>query len=174
MRILAIDPGPDKSAFVLFDWPEKVIQQFGHVDNEELLVLIQNTPANLMAIEEVSYYGPDRSIGATTIDTARWVGRFQDRVATRGSITQGTILIKNQKVRVHMCGLTAVTKSAVHHATKDRFPRTGGGATPCKGTKGQPGPLYGMAGPHMFDALAIGITGAETLVPGLGMLQEKP
>ena len=135
MDILAIDPGPDKSAFVLFDWPEKVIFTFGHITNREVLELIASINVDLMAVEEVSYYGPNSNIGATTIDTARWVGRFQDRMETQGHSENGVMLIKNQKVRVHICGLSAVKKSAVRRATKDRFPRTGGGATPCKGTK---------------------------------------
>lgn len=162
MNILGIDPGPDKSAYVLLKWPDREILGHGHVDNEQLLLIIEGCPAAYMAIEEVSYYGPDRSIGATVIDTARWIGRFEDRVVTSADYIRKTVLIKNQKVRVHMCGLTAVKKAAVHQAAKDKFPRSGGGATPQKGTKKQPGPLYGMSGGHIWDALAIAITCAET------------
>ena len=161
MIIMGIDPGPDKSAYVILDCENMTIRRFGHEDNEAVLVVVEESAVDDLAIENVSYYGPKTSIGATTLDTARWVGRFEDRRATSGKHPP-TVLIKNQKVRACMCGQVSVKKSAVHQAAKDRFPRTGGGSSPQKGTKKQPGPLYGMSGPHIFDALAIALTLKET------------
>jgi len=161
--VLGIDPGPDKSAFVVLDWANMAVLAFGHEDNDRLLAIIETTAVDDMAVENVSYYGPHANIGATTIDTARWVGRFQDRRITGGKIPNdggipNVALIKNQTVRVCLCGNVAVKKNNVHQAVKDRFPRTGGGACPQKGTKKEPGPLYGMSGNHIWDALAIAIT----------------
>ena len=60
-------------------------------------------------------------------------------------------------VMVHLCHDSRAKDTNIRQALLDLFPRAGGGATPQVGTKGKPGPLYGVSS-HAWPALAVAIT----------------
>ena len=62
---------------------------------------------------------------------------------------------------MHLCGNNSAKDSNVRQALIDRFPRSGGGKTPQIGTKGDPGPLYGIKKDE-WAALGVAITTLET------------
>lgn len=165
-RILAIDPGPVQSGWLLWDGPHQRPLRFGISPNEELVGSLrsqlrsgdQHGAPDVVAIELIEpRYGIQ--MGWSTLDTARWVGRFQEaarpvRVA----------LLKRSEILRHLGVVTSPRKgekrvsadSGVRQALLDRF-----GGTKAKGTKAAPGPLYGMTA-DMYSALAIAVTFAET------------
>lgn len=81
MRILAIDPGPEQSAYVLWDTQEHnfisyCFKKMGLVSNKELRCLLDDVylPVDLIAIEVPQSYG--RVIGRSMFETCIEVGRF--------------------------------------------------------------------------------------------------
>jgi hypothetical protein len=69
--LFAIDPGPEKSAFV--QWNGSVID-YGHVPNEEMRQLLIGREYDECAIEMISSYG--MAVGASVFNTCLWVGKI--------------------------------------------------------------------------------------------------
>ena len=61
----------------------------------------------------------------------------------------------------HADGIMKPVRAALQ-ALLDLFPRTGGGATPQIGTKGKPGPLYGVSS-HAWAALGVAVTASHQM-----------
>ena len=64
-------------------------------------------------------------------------------------------------VAMHADGIMKPVRAALQ-ALLDLFPRTGGGATPQIGTKGKPGPLYGVSS-HAWAALGVAVTASHQM-----------
>ena len=88
MRILAIDPESNQSAYVCWDTEKRdFFDGWGYpidkgiISNEEMIDLIDSIPAlrgfDLLAIEMVQSYG--HSVGRSIFETILWIGRFQER-----------------------------------------------------------------------------------------------
>lgn len=82
MRVLGIDPGPEKSGLVSL-WlpgPDHVVEW--HCENEHVLSAIVAAAGDAVVIERpVSFRG---HVTQAAVDTAIWVGRFVQRAADRG------------------------------------------------------------------------------------------
>jgi hypothetical protein len=144
MRLLAIDPGNEESAYVIWDGAK--VCDHGKVTNNELLYIIENCPTDHAAIEMIASYG--MAVGATVFETCVWIGRFMeaygdDRV---DRITRN--VIKN-----HLCHSSKAKDSNIRQALIDRL-----GAP---GTKKNPGATYGLA-KDTWAALAVAVTWADT------------
>lgn len=76
MKILAVDPGPEKSAFVLWDTSEQIIELTGHINTQELIFDLPQLvkDADLVAIEMVQSYG--QGVGRTIFLTCLFVGQM--------------------------------------------------------------------------------------------------
>lgn len=152
-RILAIDPGTEQSAWVLYDGSE--VLDFGIDSNEEMLCaltpLSESPERPELAIEMVACYG--MPVGAETFETCLWIGRFIERFG-------GGEKVYRKDVKMHLCHSMRAKDGNVRQALIDKFPATGGGKVPQIGTKKQPGPLYGVAS-HVWSALAVAVTYAE-------------
>ena len=147
-EIIALDPGPKESAYVVWDG-EKVLWA-NEFENNELadrlrhwgetkhttLFMPQDYP--VLVIEWISGFGIPA--GSDIFETCRWVGRFQE--AYRGV----SKLVTRKKVKEH---LQAVNDKFVRQALIARFGEPG--------TKKAPGTLYGVTG-HRVAALAVAVT----------------
>jgi hypothetical protein len=153
MRILAIDPGTEKSGFVLFDSNTKSIIESGIVENEELLHRSTWSDADFLAIEMVNSFG--QAVGRTTFETVLWIGRFIQYGVSNGIKYEK--LYKKVDINTTLCFSNKVKDSNIRQAILDMFEPTGGGKTPQIGTKAQPGPLYGVSS-HAISALAVALT----------------
>lgn len=173
MRLLAIDPGTNESAWVELYLPEKaatdalgielppIVSNKSIEPNEKLAETIRwwagpgrDHKADHMAIEMVGHYGTGMAVGTSVFDTCVWIGRFIE--AWNGPYTQ----MLRKTVCGQICGSARANDSNIRRALLDRFPATGGGKTPQVGIKAQPGPLFGFK-EDLFSALAVGITWAE-------------
>lgn len=152
-RILAIDPGPTKSAYV--ELVDGAPRDFGKIANEELLAQLRGGRANgqyaggefQVVIEWITVASV---AGAEVYQTCRWVGRFEEAAG-------GAELLPRTEIKRHLFGKVNV-KSAdalVRRAMLDRF-----GGDGAKGTKAAPGPLYGFAA-DCWAALAVAIVWRE-------------
>lgn len=151
-RILAIDPGPNQSGYVIFNG-QKVIES-GNVDNEEIFYLMDDL--DLMdecAIEMIASYG--LAVGKDVFNTCIWIGRFIQYHHQEYGLSPKLVFRKD--VKMHLCGTMKAKDSNVRQALIDRFESTGGGKTPQIGTKAKPGPLYGISS-HAWPALGVAVT----------------
>lgn len=161
--VLAIDPGPATSGWVLFDGAS-VVDGAPDTPNADIAsdVLTDRLRDHITsgriesarcAVEWLSSYG--MPVGADVFETAYWVGRFVQRVKASSDIR-----ILRRDVKLHLCHSARAKDANVRTALIDRFGGVGGKAV-AVGTKAAPGPLYGTRS-HMWAALAVAVTWWDT------------
>lgn len=155
MMLLAIDPGPVRTALVRFNG--KYVFDPEILPNHEALGEVMAWPS-AVAIENIEYsYG--NVVGKDVCTTIRWIGRYQQAAKKPESVQ----FVTRKEVVMHLCDNTKVGDSAVRQALIDRFEPLGGGKTPQIGVKSSPGPLFGVA-KDMWAALGVAVTVWETRV----------
>lgn len=138
MSCLAIDPGPDKSAYLLWGAP---VMESGHIDNEELMVELEHNErfhADIIACEMIACYG--MPVGKETFETCVWIGRFMERAP------RPIRRVYRKDVKMHLCGSMKAKDGNIRQALIDKYGKPG--------TKKQPGPTYGITS-HLWSCLAI-------------------
>ncbi len=152
LTVLAIDPGPEKSAYVLWDGTR--VLSHGIVVNREIAYRFDfdsgfGRPSRL-AIEMIASYG--MAVGREVFETCVWIGRFAE--AWGGD---DAILIPRLDIKVHLCKSARAKDANVRQALIDRF------GTP--GTKARPGVLHGIS-THCWAALAVAVCAFDRLKCG--------
>jgi hypothetical protein len=160
-RLLAIDPGPTQSGFVVVspdvDAPGGlVIEQHRTLPNTFALLSTMAVDPSHVVIEMVQSYGAP--VGADTFETCVWIGRF---IEALDDCREPVRRIYRPTVLGHVCLKRNAKSSQVFQALKDRFGPPG--------TKKRPGPLY-KVGEHERAALALGIAYLE----GAPLVGETP
>ena len=139
MRVLAIDPGHEESAYILTQDHEPF--QRGKIANRDLIKFLgawlPGANPDLIAIEWIESYG--MPVGAEVFHTARWVGMLQREIEQQGRTSE---LIGRKAVKLHLCHSARAKDSNVTQALVDRF--TPGQPNHGKGTKAAPGWFYGF------------------------------
>lgn len=159
MTVLAIDPGSEQSAWVLWDGTLLNHAKEANADVlQRFCEWIWTADGSIIygpmhiAIEWVASYG--MPVGAEVFDTARWVGRFEQAAPGCGD---DVTLVVRRDVKLHLCGNARAKDSNIRQALIDRF----GGKEKAIGRKAAPGPLYGLRADE-WSALALAITFMET------------
>ena len=155
---LGIDPGPEKSAYILLSITDNKLVDIvdkNHVDNKDMKRTILSKhilyPKLEIAIETIVSYG--MCLGKTTINTAIWVGRYYQLVEDLG---RTPTLIERPEVKLNLCHSKRAKDKNLTQALKDRFGSLG--------TKKKPGRLYNLKGGpkgamgHIWSALSVAIT----------------
>jgi hypothetical protein len=148
-EIIAIDPGPIRSALVLWDGRRVKLSRWE--DNEDIReILRSNRDGNRrpVYIEMVACYG--MAVGASVFDTCVEIGRMIEIVGG------GACRIYRRDVKLHICGSARAKDANVRQALLDAYGPVG--------TKKNPGPLYGCKS-HVWAALAVAVTAYATM-PG--------
>ena len=124
--VIAIDPGCEQSAYVI--WNGESIQNANIVVNDELLAGMGSPlwAGYRLAVEQIRCYG--MKMGATTIDTVFWSGRFCQEWG------KPFYLVPRMDVKMHLCGNSRAKDLNIRQALIDRF-----GPVP---TKKKPNPVY--------------------------------
>lgn len=150
IRILAIDPGSDRSAWLVLG-PNGRPYRFGILGNDEMLELLRRRVhiVDVVVIEKIESYG--MAVGAEVFSTVHWAGRF-----TEACRPLPVIQLPRRAVKVAICGDTRAKDANVRQALIDRY-----GGSAAVGLKAAPGPLYGVS-KDVWSALAIAVTYAET------------
>lgn len=172
MTILAIDPGTEKSAYVLMDG-NYTFMDFGKEPNEFVRRIIEQASGlDAVVIEhmEPRYAGggdstaAGRCVGESSWETAYWIGEFRRTAKARGVPVERiyrreerSTLIPSKRNR-----LPALPPTVPRHADGQiraaliqrfaRFDKENG-----RGTKGRPDVFYGFSG-DMWQAAAVGVT----------------
>jgi hypothetical protein len=159
MTVLGIDPGSEQSAWVLYDGQRVYLH--GMTENGRLLREIRRINADgfecadigRLVIEEITSYG--MPVGREVFATVFWSGRFAEAFNARRWAPAGQSFetLPRRDVKLHLCQSARARDANVRCALIDRF----GGVKAAKGTKANPGPLYGI-GTHCWAALAIAVT----------------
>ena len=148
MTVFAIDPGPEQSAWVL--WDGQFILGKAIEDNESLLSKIHNlmipVVPNILVLEEIrNTYG--MPAGISLCKTIFWTGRFYE--AWKSTVPNSLIvLIPRMDIKMHICKSPKAKDSNIRQALIDRFGNPG--------RKNNPGILYGVK-KDMWQALALAV-----------------
>lgn len=138
--ILAIDPGPTRSAWVV--WDGRRVVDSAWCENALVRdVIHDNLRYCQVAIEMIASYG--MAVGAEVFQTCVEIGRFLE--VSRGSAS----LVFRRDVKMHLCGSARAKDANIRQALIDRLGPVG--------TKKTPGPLYGVKS-HIWAALAVAVT----------------
>lgn len=154
MKILAIDPGTEQSAWCVFETigtkDHPVL--FGQDPNEDLIKRIQyrgkEADPDLLVIEMIKSYG--NVMGDSVLQTCVWIGRFLQ--SWNGSFE----LLPRKRIVTQICMNPRANDTNVRQALIDRW----GGKDKAIGSKAKPGPLYGMKN-DMWSALAVAVAWTE-------------
>lgn len=156
MIILALDPGSEQTACVIYNAQHKEIQFADIQFNNMLIVGFEVIPfceADVLVCEHIQCQG--MAVGKSVFETCYWIGHF--RGIWKGKFER----IYRYEEKMHLCGSMRAKDNNIRQALIDKFPATGGGKCKQIGTKKQPGPLYGISG-DLWSALAVAVTYAET------------
>ena len=140
-KIFAIDPGTKESAYV--QWDGKRILDMGIRHNMEIIINLYQMPPMDLVVEQVRSYG--MAIGATTLDTVFWSGRFCE--AWPGDWS----LMPRMDVKMHLCHNSRANDSNIRQALIDRF------EPDLKPRQRPKGILKGVS-KDIWAALALGVT----------------
>lgn len=162
VNILAIDPGSEESAWVVYDNGRLV--NFAIDDNERLLGRIRlprgtvegdilSLRHDAVVIERIASYG--MAVGESVFETVRWAGRFEE-----AAHPLPVHRVTRREVKLHLCGQSRAKDANVRQALIDRYGGVGGKEA-AVGRKAAPGPLYGVS-KDVWAALAVAVTWADT------------
>ena len=174
MTIIAIDPGPEQSAWVEMD-DQYIVRDFGIVENEtmrkEIEAFAHITDNPRMVIEKIASMG--MAVGAETFETCVWSGRFMEMFIAQTGRTPDRI--PRVPIKVHLCGTAKAKDANIRQALIDRF---GGSAALQKAKaaklnrKGEviapaveAGPLAGISS-HCWAALAVAVVYVDRMKTG--------
>lgn len=155
MTIMAIDPGPVKSAYVIMQQLGE-IREKGICENEEIRDIINSVFTHYVVIEQIKSYG--MAVGESVFKTCYESGRMIEAAIAR---TRMVYMLPRGKCKLHICGSMRAKDGNIRQAIIDRYPATGGGKIPQVGTKSAPGPLFGVS-KDIWAALSVAITFLES------------
>lgn len=153
--MIAIDPGPLKSAWMIYQGG--CILDMGIDKNDHVLALLRGyykrqsgeTPEHTLVIEWIETFG--MSVGRDVFETVYWTGRFSEAYGG------GEDRVTRRQVKQVLCGSHMKVKdSDIRQALIDRFGGIGGKQA-AVGDKKNPGPLYGVR-KDLWSALAVAVT----------------
>jgi hypothetical protein len=153
---LAIDPGPERSAWLVLG-PAGGARAFAIWSNDQLLEALRDgdrftSEIAAVAIEKVESFG--MAVGAEVFETVWWSGRFAE-----AAFPLRVERVTRRAVKLHLCGSARAKDTNIRAALLDRY---GPGKEKAIGTKAHPGPLYGVTA-DVWSALAVAVTAADTL-----------
>lgn len=150
MTVLAVDPGPEQSAWVLFDGARvlahaiepnaDLLRRLPHVGVSEF----DSRMVDGVVFEQIESFG--MAVGREVFETVFWTGRFYQ--ATNARVARMT----RKAVKMNLCQSMRAKDANIRAALIDRF-----GGSQAIGRKAARGPLYGVRADE-WSALAIAVT----------------
>lgn len=112
-RILALDAGTTRSAWVLVD--DGMPVRWGWDTNQYVRGTAEfyAIDPDQVVIEDITHYGKDIAVGKDVFETLKWMGRFDpDCTAT---------FIPRPEIKLYLCGSPRATDTNIRQAIIDRF-----------------------------------------------------
>jgi hypothetical protein len=152
--VVAIDPGPEKTAVVVMSRQGMHVWEFFIKDNREVLKFLshegcRHSKADIR-IEMIASYG--MAVGATVFETCVWIGRFMQAADPHQDRTKR---IFRREVKMHLCGNATAKDANIRQAIIDKYESMYGVGVTKKG-----GMLY-RASKDVWAAIGVGITAIE-------------
>lgn len=148
VKILAIDPGNEQSAWAIIDtitYQPLVIRKDLNARLLYLIDTLVDEEENFYcAIEMIASYG--MAVGKEVFDTCVWIGRFKE--ALKRSYCQCDYVYRKD-VKINLCQSMKAKDANIRQALIDRFGVVG--------TKNNKGWFYGFAA-DIWSAYAVGVT----------------
>lgn len=163
--LLAIDPGSERSAFVVYDVDARRPLEHGRQPNAQLVERLRCNDSGLTigVAEAVIEWMQPRGMptSAQEFETLYWAGRFAEAAeyGARSSTPWPVARLSRLRVKQAICGSTKANDANIRTALIDRFGGVGGKAA-AVGRKANPGPLYGIAADE-WAALAVAVAWSE-------------
>jgi hypothetical protein len=149
MVILAIDPGTEQSAVVLWDGSNVLEHQI--LANKDVEQFINTRGFHVCACELLASYG--MPVGKETFCTAYWIGEFRHVCKT---ICARWLEVYRTEVKLHLCQSVRAKDGNVRQAIIDRLGPIG--------TVKSKGVLYGVH-THEWSALSVAIFAMDKVTP---------
>lgn len=165
IRVLAVDPGPEMSAFVDYTGRRSgggspgVLHEFAKIPNEDIRRLLrtyhEKVSQPILAIEMIASYG--MPVGAEVFETCVWIGRFEEAWQPFP-----VSRVYRREVKMHVCSSSKAKDGNVRAALMDRFGGKNSIQAPKKNKSGcrEAGPLHGVTA-DIWAALGVAITFVE-------------
>jgi len=152
MLIMAIDPGYEQSAYVLYNG--RHVLEHAIEPNDALLARLTSGQWRVgeiavVVIEMIESFG--MPVGRETFETVFLIGRIYERATLR---TRRAERVTRRTVKLHLCHSARAKDSNIRTALIDRF---GGSKAAAIGTKSARGVLYGIRADE-WQALALAVT----------------
>jgi hypothetical protein len=148
LHIVGIDVGSTHSGICVWNTKHQEVEYCNEaLPNKNVPYFSENhkldyTGKNcVFVIEDIKSYG--MPVGATTFDTCKAIGRFQERIESYGD---SYIMVFKSEIQVHFCNTSKAKDANIKRVLKDRFGE--------KGTKKNQGILYNLKS-HSWDAFAL-------------------
>jgi len=116
MILLAIDPGSEQSAFVLYDTETKDIIDKRILDNSLLICYMRDVGFDELVIEMIACYG--MPVGKTVFETCVWIGRFIE-TSNRTPPAKPYHLIYRKDEKMFLCNSMKAKDSNIRQALID-------------------------------------------------------
>lgn len=140
-RIMSIDPGTTRTAFMFYHPMTSTWGRFGKVPNDRVLAELLASRPELVVCEDMQSMG--RPVGAEVFATVRFTGRIQ-QICFSEEIPFH--LIKRTTIKKFLCPKMRAKDKDVRAALIKIYGQ--------QGSKSDPGPTYGIAN-DVWSALAI-------------------
>lgn len=153
MNITAIDPGSSESAMVTID-ENGDVKCAEKMPNDEIVRRLQDGfETHIVTVEMVASYG--MAVGVEVFETVYWIGRFVE--AAKNGNAEAVSRCYRSTVKLCRCKSASANDAAIRQSIIDEYGPTKELAI---GTKGDPGPLYGIKA-DCWQALALALTVLE-------------
>ena len=140
MSVLAIDPGPERSAYCELCSPRLIAPPVTAIlPNESLrlaIPVLRFVPQDILVLEMVESYG--MPVGRDVFETVYWIGRFAERAYQAG---MEVVRLSRRAVKLALCHDSRANDATIRQALIDLY---GPGREKAIGLKRTPGPLYGV------------------------------
>ena len=116
MRILAIDPGSEQSAYLSLDDGSIAPEEFAISENDyvrDMLRAYWNQRNCHLVVEMIASYG--MPVGREVFETCLWIGRFVE------AWDKPYTLIYRRDVKLHLCNSAKAKDSNIRQALLDRY-----------------------------------------------------
>lgn len=149
MKLLAIDPGNEMSAYCLMDEEYRIIEA-GKVENSVMIEYIWFNASRIdhIAVEMIASYG--MPVGAEVFETCVMIGKIE-RTADQKDIEHSRVLRREEKIC--LCNNSQAKDSNIRAALIDRFAKHD--KKRGTGTKTKPDHFHGIS-KDMWAAFAVG------------------
>jgi len=158
-KLLAIDPGTDKTAWVVMAEDGKTILAHDITANKDMFDVLSKAAhyygADRMAIEMMASMG--MAVGQSVFETAVWIGRFIQHWLYLKTWAEYELIYRADE-KMHLCGNPRAKDPNIRQAILDSY----GPGDPV-GKKKNPGPLYGISKDE-WSAIAVAKVALETKV----------